>query len=460
VSLRARIALSAALTAAVVLVVAGLLIVRLTEQEQRSALDTAMRQQADVLSGPLTRLVGSPLAKLLDRDGAEAIDGDRTIRVVTAAGGTQLSVGPSLPATLRRVSPGASTVVLAGHRYRVYAVPGGITHPYLARRTGAAAKQVQVIAPLAPLESQAHAIRRRVLTVGAGAVLVIVVMAWLLTGAALRSLRSLRAVAEEVATTGDLTRRLEPLRPAEIGVVVAAFNAMLGRLHISSQERDHALDTARSFAADAMHELRTPLTSMGANLEALHEHPETADPQLVDDLVADHARVVATLEALNALTVAEVAAPPVEPLDLADLVEVIAGESPRRHPGLAVTVDLPPDPVQIAGSREAVRMVLDNLLSNAERHGREPGGDATRVTLRVRRDGDFWELAVDDDGAGFPVDKERLLGRFERGASSSPGSGLGLAIVAQQVRRHGGTMTLGDSPLGGAGVVLRLPAVD
>jgi two-component system, OmpR family, sensor histidine kinase PrrB len=457
-SLRARIALSAALASAIVMIFAAVLIVRLTESDQRATLDKALNQQAHVLSGPLTRIDGSRLTTLLDRSGASAIDGDRTIQVLTATGGVKLSFGPALPGTLRRTGPGASTVVLGGKQFRVYAIAGGINYPLIARRTGAAAEQVQIIAPLAPLRAQARSIRRRVLIVSAGAVIAIVVMAWLLTGAALTSLRSLRKVADEVATTDDLTRRLEPLRPPEIGAVVDAFNAMLGRLHVSSVERAQALDTARSFAADAMHELRTPLTSMGANLEALQQHPDVDREQLTADLLSDHARIVAALEALNALTVAETAASPVEPLDLADLVDVISHEAPRRHPGLTVSVELPADSVQIAGSREAMRMVLDNLLSNAERHGREGGAGPVRVDITIRRSGDDWVLTVADDGVGFPQgDGDRLLGRFERGTSLAPGSGLGLAIVAQQVRRHGGSIALGRSTLGGANVEIRLP---
>jgi two-component system sensor histidine kinase PrrB len=459
-SLRTRIALSAALAAAVVMIFAGVLIVRLTESDQRATLDKALGQQARVLSGPLTRIDGSRLTTLLDRSGASAIDGDRTIQVVTATGDVKLAFGPALPATLGRTVAGASTVRLGDQRFRVFAIAGGVKYPLVARRTGAATEQVQIIAPLAPLDAQSRSISRRVFVVGAGAVIAIVIMAWLLTGAALTSLRSLRKVADEVATTDDLTRRLEPLRPPEIGAVVDAFNAMLGRLHISSVERAQALDTARSFAADAMHELRTPLTSMGVNLEALQQHPDADREQLTTELVSDHARVVAALEALNALTVAETAPAPVEPLDLADLVDVIRNEAPRRHPGLAVSADLPPDPVQIAGSREAMRMVIDNLLSNAERHGREGASAQVRVVIALRRSGDEWVLTVDDDGVGFPAgDSERLLGRFERGSSVAPGSGLGLAIAAQQVRRHGGSIGLGRSSMGGASVEIHLPAI-
>ncbi len=64
-------------------------------------------------------------------------------------------------------------------------------------------------------------------------------------------------------------------------------------------------------------------------------------------------------------------------------------------------------------------------------------------------------VTVDDNGPGVPeVDRQRVLERFERGAGS--GSGLGLAIAQQVAIAHGGSVTIGDSPLGGARVVLTL----
>jgi signal transduction histidine kinase len=68
---------------------------------------------------------------------------------------------------------------------------------------------------------------------------------------------------------------------------------------------------------------------------------------------------------------------------------------------------------------------------------------------------------VDDDGPGIPPEeRERVVEPFRRvnGASGGPGSGLGLALVAQQARQHGATVTVGASPLGGAGLRVRLPA--
>jgi signal transduction histidine kinase len=66
-------------------------------------------------------------------------------------------------------------------------------------------------------------------------------------------------------------------------------------------------------------------------------------------------------------------------------------------------------------------------------------------------------VRVDDDGPGIPpAERQRLLRRFERGASSE-GSGLGLALVAQVAAGHGGHVRISESELGGARVELVLP---
>jgi len=74
-------------------------------------------------------------------------------------------------------------------------------------------------------------------------------------------------------------------------------------------------------------------------------------------------------------------------------------------------------------------------------------------------------LIVDDDGPGISVaDRERVFERFTRldeGRSRDAGGvGLGLAMVRAIVERHGGSVSVDDSPFGGARFVVRLPAVD
>ena len=74
------------------------------------------------------------------------------------------------------------------------------------------------------------------------------------------------------------------------------------------------------------------------------------------------------------------------------------------------------------------------------------------------------ELTVDDDGPGIPVeDRERVFDRFTRlddgRARDAGGLGIGLSMVKAIVEQHGGAVSIGDAPIGGARVTVRLPAV-
>jgi two-component system sensor histidine kinase PrrB len=113
--------------------------------------------------------------------------------------------------------------------------------------------------------------------------------------------------------------------------------------------------------------------------------------------------------------------------------------------------------VPLAGDPDGLRIMVDNLLENAARHGRA-GRDAVHIAVTVGAD----ELTVDDDGPGVPEsERATVLIRFGRGAGAhGPGTGLGLAIAAAEAQRHGATLTLDESPLGGlrARVALRRPA--
>jgi signal transduction histidine kinase len=96
-------------------------------------------------------------------------------------------------------------------------------------------------------------------------------------------------------------------------------------------------------------------------------------------------------------------------------------------------------------------------MDNALRYSGTPG--AVRVSVQARSD--LVVLTVDDNGRGVPVaDRTRIFDRFFRGEEArhrrADGSGLGLAIAAWIVRRHGGTIRVDDSALGGASFVVEL----
>jgi two-component system, OmpR family, sensor histidine kinase PrrB len=92
-------------------------------------------------------------------------------------------------------------------------------------------------------------------------------------------------------------------------------------------------------------------------------------------------------------------------------------------------------------------------------HAATAAGAAVQVDVTVERGPGKLRLTVDDDGPGIPpAERAHVLGRFARGSGTrGQGSGLGLALVDQQVQLHHGALEIGDSPLGGARVQVRLP---
>ena len=111
----------------------------------------------------------------------------------------------------------------------------------------------------------------------------------------------------------------------------------------------------------------------------------------------------------------------------------------------------------VDGDRAALAALVRNLADNAVRYS--PRG--ARVEVRVSQTDGAPTLQVDDAGPGIPpAERERVFDRFyRRGLADEPGTGLGLAIVRGVAQRHGATVQLGDSPLGGLRVILRFRAL-
>lgn len=124
-------------------------------------------------------------------------------------------------------------------------------------------------------------------------------------------------------------------------------------------------------------------------------------------------------------------------------------ESERK----AVVIETP------TSNRAAVRadplrleQALVNLLLNAIQAARQ------RVVITWEAAGDTLVLRVDDDGPGVPsIALDRLFEPFYTTKPVGEGTGLGLAIVAAVAAEHGGRITVGESPLGGASFRLHLP---
>jgi len=298
------------------------------------------------------------------------------------------------------------------------------------------------------VERKLSDLNRRLLAFGAAALLVAALGVWFAADLLLRPLRRLRAATSGIAGTEDLDRRVPgDDGPAELRSLAASFNEMLARLGRSAADRERALAATRRFTADAGHELRTPLTSVQATLSALSRHPGMPGAQraeMVSDALAENRRLVDLLEGLQALARGDSAPLEHTEVDFADLVGVAVASARSRHPGVTWSCALPDGPVVVRGWEPGLRILVDNLVENAARHG----GGTVGVTLSA----DGPALFVDDDGDGVAADeRERIFEPFVRAnGTTAPGSGLGLALVGQQVRAHAATVEVGTSALGGA----------
>jgi len=139
-----------------------------------------------------------------------------------------------------------------------------------------------------------------------------------------------------------------------------------------------------------------------------------------------------------------------------DLTELVADAVDEYHDRQDVTVStaLPESLAVEAGDLLAV--ALDDLVENAVEHGTPP----THVTVVGRRDGEWIELAVNDDGPGIPDEEIAALTESTDTSQLSHGSGLGLWLVDWLTTSLGGEVRFEDNDPRGSVVKLRLPAVD
>ncbi|MFC5381570.1 ATP-binding protein [Aquipuribacter nitratireducens] len=293
-----------------------------------------------------------------------------------------------------------------------------------------------------------------VLLAAGGPLLVVVVGAttWVLVG---RALAPVTAIRREADAIGDdrLQRRVPvPATTDEVARLATTVNRMLDRLQAGRQRQQR-------FVADAAHELRSPVASLRQHAEVAHTYPgRTSAEELGRDVAEEARRLQRLVDDLLLLARADESAAGTS-LAVVDLDDVVLAEAARARASSGVVFDVSEVSAgRVQGDEDALRRVVGNLLDNAVRN------TGTTVRPALREESDEVVLVVDDDGPGVPAgDRERVFERFVRldagRGRAAGGTGLGLAIVRQVVTSHGGSVRLGTSPLGGARVEVRLPAV-
>lgn len=285
-------------------------------------------------------------------------------------------------------------------------------------------------------------------------ILVVVAALWV-SGTISRPVQRLNESALKMAE-GALDTRIISDTHDEVGQLGHTFNYMAERLEILMQ-------TQRSFVSNAAHELRTPLMTLKLRIEALED--DTLPPQdatrYIEEMrqeVNHMAELVSSLLVLARLDENRHQSTGVI-TDTATTLHDIARHwrIAAKQNGLGCEPEIPDQLPELPITPNDLRLVLDNVLSNAIKYT-----DAGQVCFRVTTETDAVVMQVRDTGIGFdPAQAEQLFGRFYRSEvarTSGDGHGLGLSIVKAILERYGASITAESPGLGkGATFTIRVP---
>jgi len=487
--LRARVTLTAALGLIVAFTAADLLLF--------NALRVSLTRSVD----DYARSGASQVAALIDADRlpdpVPVAAGTITIQVVSAAGDIT-DASPDADRLVPIVSAGqAAALADSGSAILVYGAPFDM--PPLLRVAAVRAANGEVVIAAVPFSeaSGSLSVVARALVIFTPVLFVVFTGAiWLVTGSTLRPIGALRRGAARVTETGLVPDLPVPEARDEVRSLALTLNDMLSRLSAAQQRQ-------RALVSDTAHELRSPIASIRTQLEVALDFPDTQDwATTARDVHADVLRLARLAEDLLLLARLDEQAGPAaggpgvtggraaggdagrrgQVVDLVSLSRSLvcryadarvpvtvaapepvvpdatdAGAAAGPRPAAVAVADAPPlsdaadgtdETVVVIGDRERLERLLVNLVDNAVRYAK------SSVTVAARRDGEWAELTVTDDGPGVPApDRERVFDRFarlddarSRDGDEAAGAGLGLAIVRATAQAYGGTAHLEPAP--------------
>ena len=278
------------------------------------------------------------------------------------------------------------------------------------------------------------------------------ILAYFVSGRALRPLRSFVAQVEKVQPDNLADMKITEEVLPEFRQFSDSFNQMLERL-------DEGFTAQRQFTGNAAHELRTPLALMQAQVELFSaEHPdvlpETADfLRLLREQTERMTQMTRTLLEMCGLQ----AVPCTDHIELGPMIDEIFADLAPLAEKNNITLERDGDGV-MTGSDTLIYRLLFNLTENAIKYNR-PGGS---VRLSVTPEPEKLLIRVSDTGRGIPERFQRSIFqpffRVDKSRSREYGGvGLGLSLVWEIVKLHGGTVCVENSSEAGTTVAVSLP---
>ncbi|MGN8276125.1 ATP-binding protein [Pseudomonas sp. SMN5] len=267
-----------------------------------------------------------------------------------------------------------------------------------------------------------------------------------------RDLERLRLAAQRFGNN-DLSVRIGMSRRSSISEVAGHFDLMAARI-------EGLIANQRELTNAVSHELRTPIARLNFELDQLKQLPDPASArELIEDMYADLGELEDMVSELLTYASLEHGATAIslQPIEAGSWLDSVVASVTLEAEAAGVEVRLVECQVETFDiePRFMARAVI-NLLRNAIRYAQ------ANVQVSLLCDAGQYQLLVDDDGPGVPVDgREKIFEPFARLDTSrdrrTGGFGLGLALVRRVAQSHGGQVQVSESAWGGASLRMVWP---
>ena len=321
---------------------------------------------------------------------------------------------------------------------------------------GAASFDPQLIAPNEELTIVVDGAQGRFRTtnwyITAAVTLLSGILAYFVSGRALKPLRSFASQVEMVQMTNLADMKIDEDVLPEFKQLSRSFNQMLERLNTS-------FSAQRQFTGNAAHELRTPLALMQAQLELFSaEHPDMR-PETAEFLTLLREQTERLIQMTRTLlemsNLRQVARN--ERIQLAPMIEEIFTDLAPLSDKLGVTLTAEGDGI-MTGSDALIYRLIFNLTENAVKYNR-PGGS---VRVCITQEPEKLRIRVSDTGCGIPEKYQQSIFqpffRVDKSRSREyGGAGLGLSLAWEIANLHGGYVWVEASSEKGSTIAVELP---
>ncbi len=256
---------------------------------------------------------------------------------------------------------------------------------------------------------------------------------------------------------GALSREIRVAGPADLQALGEQLEWLRNRLLELAHERNR-------FLRHMSHELKTPLANIREGTDLLIDGSVGAlsdgQREVAEILRGSGLRLQQDIENLLSYSAWQSRTATLELADL-QLKPLVLSVIQQHQLSLAarqVKVKYRIEELNLTADRHKMRMVMDNLMSNAAKFAPPD----SRIYVRGRREGKFLILEVADCGPGISAsDEMRVFDAFYQGEAPQggpvKGTGIGLSVVQECVHAHGGTVEIVTGEFPGAHFRVRLP---